>query len=165
MKPQRHLVASLALAICVSACALFVPSRHRTEEYTPLVAAAEAGDLTTVRAAVEKDPSLLNVREWDDATLLHDAVGQAQEAVAAYLLGKGADPNARMKNGVTPLHMAAQNGDLAMINLLLEPRRKTNINPVDAKGWTPLDRAIRWHHPEAAEVLRQHGAHVGAAGQ
>jgi len=60
--------------------------------------------------------------------------------------------------------MAAQNGDIAMITLLLEPGRKTKIDPVDSKGWTPLDRAVKWDHPDAAEFLKQHGAHEESSG-
>jgi hypothetical protein len=132
-----------------------IPATHLTEAYTPVFAAAAGGDLTTVRGAVNRNPALLKATDWDNATLLHDAVGQKQQGVAAYLLDRGADPNAVTKHGLTALHMAAQNGDIVIIKLLLEPRRKTKIDPVDSKGWTPLDRAVKWGHPDAAEFLRQ----------
>jgi ankyrin repeat protein len=51
--------------------------------------------------------------------------------------------------------MAAQNGNIEIITLLLE--RGAKIDAVDKKGWTPLDRAVKWDHPDAAEFLRQHG--------
>jgi ankyrin repeat protein len=127
-------------------------------------AAATSGDLSTVREAVNRDPTLLKATEWDNATLLHDAVGQKHRDIAAYLLDKGADVNAVTKDGLTALHMAAQNGDIVIIKLLLEPERKATINPVDSKGWTPLDRAVKWGHPNAVEFLRQHGAHEGRSG-
>ena len=162
MKRQRYYVILwFAFATIISSCALISPSNHRTEDYTPVFAAAAGGDIATLREAVDKDPSLVNATEWDSATLLHDAVGQKHLDVARYLLDKGADVNAVTKDGLTPLHMAAQNGDIAMIMLLLEPGRKTKIDPIDSKGWTPLDRAVKWGHPETAEFLRQHGAHAG----
>src|ERR1700676_3341395 len=83
------------------------PSDHRTEAYTPVFAAATGGDLTAVGTAVDKDPALVKAREWDNATLLHGAVGQNHQDVAAYLLDKGADANAVTKDGITALHMAA----------------------------------------------------------
>jgi len=56
------------------------------------------------------------------------------------------------------LHLA-QNGNIEIVILLLD--RKAIINPVDSKGWTPLDRANKWQHPDAAEFLKQHGGHEG----
>jgi len=166
MKRHRYcLIVWFAVATFYSGCSLFSPSHHRTEDYTPVFAAAAGGDLTTVREAVDRDPTLLKATEWDNATLLHDSVGQKHRDVAAFLLDRGADPNASTKDGLTPLHMAAQNGDIAIIKLLLEPGRKTKIDAVDAKGWTPLDRAVKWGHPDAADFLRQHGGHEGTTGR
>ena len=122
-----------------------------------MFAAAAGGDLPTVREAVGKDPYLVKATEWDNATLLHDAVGQNHQEVSAYLLDKGAEVNAVTADGLTPLHMAAQNGNLDIIKLLLE--RGAKIDAIDSKGWTPLDRAVKWDHPGAADFLRQHGAH------
>jgi len=164
MKHQHHVFLALAFATLISCCGLISPSNHRTEDYTPVFAAATSGDLTTVREAVDRDPALLNATEWDNATLLHDAVGQKHQDVALYLLDKGANVNAVTKEGLTALHMAAQNGDIAIITILLEPGRKTKIDPVDSKGWTPLDRAVKWDHQGAAEYLRQRGAHEGPSG-
>jgi uncharacterized protein len=60
---------------------------------------------------------------------------------------------------LTPLHMAAQNGNIEIVTLLLD--KKATINPIDSKGWTPMDRANKWQHPDAAEFLKQHGGHEG----
>jgi ankyrin repeat protein len=169
MKGYRYYLAvllalsSLALgcATLSAGCGIISPSHHPTEEYTPVVAAATAGDLATVRDAVEKDPALLEYKEWDGATLLDDAVAQNHMDVAVYLLDKGTDVNAVKTDGVTPLHIAARNGNIGMMNLLIEHGAK--INALDSKGWTPLDRANKWGHPEAAEFLRQHGGHEGTS--
>src|SRR5690349_4983897 len=105
MKHQRYLVILwFALATLISGCALISPSNHRPEDYTAVFAAAASGDVTIVREAVDSDPSIVKATEWDNATLLHDAVGQKHQNVAAYLLDKGADVNAVTKDGLTPLH-------------------------------------------------------------
>jgi uncharacterized protein len=160
MKSYRYfLVLLLTLSTLSSGCGLVVPSHHRTEEYTPVFAAATGGNLPAVQQAVEKDPALVRATEWENATLLHDAVQQNHKDVAQYLLEKGADVNAGKTDGVTALHMAARNGNIEIITLLLE--YGATINILDAKGWTPLDRAEKWGQKNAAEFLRQHGGHEG----
>jgi ankyrin repeat protein len=166
MRAHRHhlIIFSCLVVLFASSTLLYVfdvfgPSGHPTEQYTPVVAAAAAGDLATVRAAVDEDPSLLRVKGWENQTLLHVAVGQNHQNVTAYVLDKGADVNAVTTEGLTPLHMAAQNGNIAIITLLLE--REAKIDALDVKGWSPLDRAIKWEHPDAADFLRQRGGHPG----
>jgi ankyrin repeat protein len=155
----RSSVFLLALSLLTQSCGLFISSNHRTEDYTVLFADASAGNLEAVKAAVSKDRSILKAREWDDATLLHVAVGQNQKDMAAYLLDEGIDVNVVTKDGLTPLHMAAQNGNISIARLLLD--HKAKINAIDAKSWTPLDRANKWGHPDAAEFLKQHGGRTG----
>ena len=58
--------------------------------------------------------------------------------------------------------MAAQHGNIEIMTLLLKHGAK--INAVDAKGWTPFDRALKWDHADAAAFLKQHGGHEGKAG-
>jgi ankyrin repeat protein len=160
MKSYRYfLVLLLTLSTLSSGCGLVVPSHHPTEEYTPVFAAALRGDLPAVQQAVEKDPTLVKATEWENATLLHDAVIQNHIDLAKYLLEKGADVNAVKTDGVTALHIAARNGNIEMIMLLLQ--WEATINAVDAKGWTPLDRAEKWGHQDGAKFLRQHGGHEG----
>jgi ankyrin repeat protein len=160
MKRRRHyLILLFLLSTLTGDCSLIIPSHHPTEDYTPVFAAAASGDLATVRGSVDMDPALLKSREWDNATLLHDAVGHNQLEVAKYLLDKGADVNAVTADGLTPLHMAAQNGNINIIKLLLE--RGPRVNALDSKGWTPLDRAKKWGHPDAVKFLKEHGGVEG----
>src|ERR1700676_5192000 len=108
---RRYLILFLALATILIGCGgLVSPSAHRIEDYTPVFAAAAGGDLAAVQIAVDKDPTLVSATEWGKATLLHDAVGQNYQDVATFLLDKGADVNAITSDGITALHMAAQNG-------------------------------------------------------
>jgi ankyrin repeat protein len=153
------LVVAFAISTLLYVFDVFGPSYHPTEQYTSVVAAAAGGDLAKVRAAVDKDSTLVKVKEWENQTLLHVAVGQNHQDVATYVLDRGADVNAVTTDGLTALHMAAQNGNIAIVTLLLE--RGAKIDAVDSKGWSPLDRAVKWEHPDAANFLRQRGGHEG----
>jgi len=155
----RYFALLFVLLMFLESCSLFIPSHHKTEEYTPLFAAASACDLTTVQEAVNNDPAVLKSTEWEGATLLHDAVGNNCKDETEYLLDAGADVNARKKDGVTPLHIAARNDNIEIIKILLE--HGANINAVDTKGWTPLDRAEKWGRLDAANFLESHGGHEG----
>jgi ankyrin repeat protein len=53
------------------------------------------------------------------ATPLHSAIASRQAGVAALLLSRGADPNARQEGGITPLHAAAAAGEDAIVRDLL----------------------------------------------
>ncbi|HEY0312916.1 MAG TPA: ankyrin repeat domain-containing protein [Allosphingosinicella sp.] len=149
------IVLGAAIFAC-GACGTVVNSQHNTAEYTPLDAAATSGDVATVGSALDRNPSLIRSTEWNGESLLHDAVANNQEAMARFLLVRGADVNALDKSRLAPLHIAAQNGNVPIIRLLVA--HGAHLNARDARGWTPLDRAMKWHHAEAAEALRSLGA-------
>ncbi len=159
---RAHIVLFVVVLALLSGCGLFVSSHHKTEEYTPLFAAANACDLATVRQEVDRNRQLLTATEWENATLLHDAVGQNCNELSAYLVEAGADVNARRSDGVTPLHIAAQRGNIPIAELLI--RHGAKINAIDEKGWTPLDRAEQWHHEDAAAFLMNYGGKEGNSG-
>ncbi len=48
--------------------------------------------------------------------------------VATTLLEYGADPNAMTKHGISPVHLAAQEGHTDMLSLLLERGAKPDIS-------------------------------------
>jgi ankyrin repeat protein len=151
---------AVALLLTLQGCILFPSYIGRLEKHTPAVVAAERGDIAAMRAALDQDPKLIKYREWGGATLLHDAVGFNQEAMAALLLSRGAGVNARDEQRLTPLHIAATNGKVPIIRLLLGHGAKRDA--IDRSGRTPLDRAVEWEQPEAADVLRSQGARSAA---
>ncbi len=153
----KSLVASALLTL--GSCSYFISSHHDAAEYTEMFAAASAGNVPFVEAALNEDPKLIRATEWESNTLLHNAVQRDQEQMTDLLLKRGADVNARTSDGLRPLHMAAQNGNVPIIRMLISHRAR--INPVDGKGWTPLDRAVKWRHPEAAKVIEASGGRSG----
>ncbi|MBI3852683.1 MAG: ankyrin repeat domain-containing protein [Verrucomicrobia bacterium] len=156
MKKRLQWFAFLVVLTCSNpGCSLFIPSHHDILDYKPIHAAAESGDLATVKGLLEKNPKLIGAKDWGNLTPLHLAVVHNHKDVAEFLLEHGANVNARTSTGITPLHEAAQNGNLEIVKLLLT--YKANIRALDNQGWTPFDRAIKWRHPDVAEYLWQHG--------
>jgi len=97
----------------------------------------------------------------NDVGCFADAADKSQVETAKFLLDRDCDVDAVTDDGRTALHMAAQNGDIPMITLLLA--RGAKIDPRDGKGWTPLDRAAKWGHANAVDFLRAHGGHEGVS--
>ncbi len=81
----------------------------------------------------------------------------ASERVVRFLLEAGADPMSRMHNGVTPLHLAVNRGDVASILLLIEAG--ADVNAVTTDGQTVLSNALNYS-PEIVPLLRAHGANL-----
>ncbi|KAG0355888.1 hypothetical protein BG005_005191 [Podila minutissima] len=94
-------------------------------------------------------------------------------AVVLFLIEHGADVNARRyprkysgektmgaqtvgTTGSTPLHFAAANGCLAIVEVLL--RHGAIVDLTDKYGSSPLNVAIARNHPEVASVLHMHSS-------
>jgi ankyrin repeat protein len=60
---------------------------------------------------------------------------------------------------ITTLHLAAERGDNAVVELLLANGAKTDVTAIHAVyPGTPLDWAERVGHEDVADLLRQHKA-------
>jgi len=74
-------------------------------------------------------------------TPLHSAVASRQHEIVAWLLERGADPNARQHGGFTPVHAAAQHGDVALLRLLLGHGADRSARTDDGASAADLARA------------------------
>ena len=114
-------------------------------------------DLATkvLEAGARVDDTLPNGR-----TALHLLCRGSFESVSRILpllLEKGADVNARDKNGGTPLHVLAEQGSAMILERLLEKR--PDVNAVLMKGGeTPLFIACTYNHKHIVEPLLAAGA-------
>ena len=141
---------------------------------------------------VERDGSCVRLLGLRGQTLLHDAALVGEAELAAVLIRSGADPDAKEAEGHTPLYRAST-GDVARVLLaagatvdvargptrgtaLHQAARRGNVSAVqalldhgatidarDAKGETPLRRAVNCRQLEIVRLLVQHGADPHAA--
>ncbi len=103
------------------------------------------GDLDKIKAILESDPSLLNVREANDRTPLMQALFSRQVAVFKFLLEKGADFNAANKDGFTPLHFAVFSAQMELVEMLIAKGATLDAN-ANIIAATPLDLAVSGPH-------------------
>ncbi len=81
----------------------------------------------------------------------------SQTDMVALLLQNGADPNRANAQGLTPLILAAQSGNVEVTRLLLAHGAK--VNETGKMRQTPLAYALRHKHADVAALLRQAGGH------
>lgn len=148
-----------------------------TDYGVPLVACAEcvvSGDIPShgpYRKSARKSATAIPPAQSDPATLPAriDAALQAgstleQELFNAtlsrdgvrveYLLQRGADVNARDAQGMTPLMVAAREGDPGLINGLLHHGANPDLQ--DNDGWTAVMHAVRGNDPQIQRLLGRH---------
>jgi ankyrin repeat protein len=92
----------------------------RSQE-TPIFTAIKAGDVTTVRDLLDKDPALIVKRDSEfGATPLHWAALKGYESIVGLLMARGADASVVNAAGETPLRVAERSGRTDIV-LLLRP--------------------------------------------
>ena len=108
-----------------------------------------------VRVCLEARANALS-RYRHGQTALHRAAELNEDpAVSKALLAAGADPMAKMKWGSTPVRLAAENKNPAVIEVFFESAAEADRN----WRWTPLHRAVLYsEEPEVVRALLAAGA-------
>jgi len=131
------------------------------EKVAPLVLAARANEVASVRAMLAAHPAPdINQRTADGTSALHWAVYHGDSDLVTRLLAAGADANARNDYGSTPMSEAAVRGDLPLLRALLAAG--ANVESPNADGQTALMIVARTSNVEAGEMLLAHGANPNA---
>ncbi|KAH8296412.1 hypothetical protein KR054_005751 [Drosophila jambulina] len=155
-----------------------------SDKWTPLHAAATCGHLELVRILIRHGANLLAVNTdgnmpydlCDDENTLDFIEGEmAQRGVTQELIDETRSSTERImlrdlmelaRTGgdleepdyqcATPLHIAAANGYVRVVEFLLE--QHVNVDATDKDLWTPVHAAACWGHLEVLEMLAQCGA-------
>lgn len=132
--------------------------------YTPLAIATRARNMDVIKGIITEggaDPNAVST----DALLtpLHYATMlQSSYQTMELLLRSGADPDAASSDGTTPVHIAALNGNVEQLEILLGPLGNGDPNGQrhGKGGATPLYCAAFQGHVDAATSLLKYGALV-----
>lgn len=92
----------------------------------------------------------------DDRTPLMSAIAADHEECANLLLEARADITGSTTKGLTPLHIAAENGRVWAIKTLLD--KGMNVHSRDFQNYTPLVAAAHFGQPACARLLLEAGA-------
>ncbi|KAJ9189148.1 hypothetical protein P3X46_000478 [Hevea brasiliensis] len=86
-----------------------------------LFSAVQSGDLDTVKAVLERDPSLMHqTTAYDRQSALHIAAANGRIEILSMLLEGSMDPDVVNRHKQTPLMLAAMHGKIACLKKLIE---------------------------------------------
>lgn len=123
---------------------------------TALIAAALANQVEIVELLLAHGADI-QARNAGGFTALHAAAYAGSIPVAQLLLDRGARLEGNdNKAGATPLMVAAEQGQPALVELFVA--RGAAVSAPERDGYTPLTRALWKSHPEVMRVLKSHGA-------
>jgi ankyrin repeat protein/L-ascorbate metabolism protein UlaG (beta-lactamase superfamily) len=127
--------------------------------------AAQTGDIEAVTRLLKADPKLVEAKNDEGDTALHQAAGcrRGEEAalpLVRLLLEAGAAVEARNTSGQTPLLYASYAGFRRVVELLVA--KGAVVKYQDTNGRSPLHYAAREGHPAVVELLLKNGADPAA---
>jgi ankyrin len=147
--------ACLAGALLLAAAA----SSAAADGDTRIADAAMRRDVAAVRTLIAQKVDV-NAPGQDGTPALHWAVRVDDVDTAKALLGAGAQATLANRYGLTPLAIAAANGNASMIGVLLDAG--ADANAPDPAGETPLMSASRVGSLAAVTLLLDRGATIDA---
>jgi ankyrin repeat protein len=147
---KMYLIPVFVLILCV-----YLPGQD-------IFSAIQKGDLASVKALLEKDPTLIN--SYANGTKpLHFATKLNHKDIAEYLVSKGADINVNESNHLdfTPVTWATRNGNKEMVEMFLE--NGANLQYRTRLGESYLHFAALFDRKELAEFFIERGIEINTA--
>ncbi|CAN4121027.1 unnamed protein product [Withania somnifera] len=124
-----------------------------TSDEHGLFSAVQCGDLETLKAVLERNPSLIHHSTvYDRQYPLHIAAANGQIEVVSMLLNQSINPDLLNRYKQTPLMLAAMHGKIACVEKLIEAG--ANILKFDSlNGRTCLHYAAYYGHFESLKAI------------
>lgn len=115
-------------------------------------------DVLKAKSFLDKPGStLVNARDLDSGdTALHITMRRKDLPWVGFLLQNGADPNARDKEGATPMMIAAGAGFSDGVRVMIAG--KGQVDAANSRGETALMRAVHSRDSASARLLLEAGA-------
>jgi uncharacterized protein len=143
------------LFICI-AMATLLSVRVEAGVYDDILVAANNGQTEQVIDFLRRGLDV-NTTDREGATLLLIAARTGNLGLAQFLVANRASLMRPNRYGDTALHLAASQGHIQMVKLLVDSGAEIN-----SSGWTPLQYAIYSGHLEIASYLIDKGADLEA---
>ncbi|MEX0672164.1 MAG: ankyrin repeat domain-containing protein [Candidatus Babeliales bacterium] len=116
--------------------------------FSPLHIAARFGPLDILKCLIACETIDINATNKKKATALHYAM---DPEIAQILLDAGASLEARTNDQCTPLHKAAKDGNIPLLEFLL--KAGAAVTAVEQFGYTALHWAAIYGHKECTRIL------------
>jgi ankyrin repeat protein len=116
------------------------------EQLQELLEAIDTGDLPGIQRLLELDPALATAKGKHEVTALHRAAEKDKPAAAEALLAAGAELEAKVSWGMTPLEWAANMGSRSAAGLFLA--RGAHLTHWAAAGLGMLDALQSFWHDD-----------------
>ena len=127
---------------------------YAEDGFQPLGLACFFGHLEAAEYLVRAGANINSASKNDlNAMPLQSAAAGRHAAIVKMLLKNGSQPNVRERGGFTPLHAAAEHGDVEIIQSLI--LAGADLQARSADGKLPVDLALAAGHPQAVELLKR----------
>lgn len=145
-------------AVLAGVLAVASPAQAQFSDGYKFLEAVKKKDLAKVNEMLAGPGAVLvNTRDvTTEQTALHLTTQRRDRPWMAEMIRRGADVNARDRNGVTPLVLAVNLGFVEGVELLVEYRAR--VDDSNDAGETPLISAVHRRHTELARLLLKAGA-------
>ena len=132
------------------------------EQHVAIKVAVIEDNLSEVERIIQQNPQMVKdpfvlYDTWDLYLLDYAIINNGSYDCVALLISLGADIDRSNYSGPTPLHYAAKNGDVRVIELLLQYQPEIRL---DEHGGSPLHWAASYNRVDVLEVLVLHGCNV-----
>lgn len=130
-----------------------ISPESRKGQWSALSRAALFGQTEAVEALLDAGANI-NAHNPALGSAVYLAAAARHDALLSRLLKRGADPNLTPDWGLTPLMVAAQQGNLSAVSVLLEHGADPALR--SPAGHSALDLARDAGHAESARAIEQH---------